>query len=87
MFGGVLATASDLVFAGEMDGDFNAFDARTGAKLWSHHFDRGACSPAVSYRVKGVQYIAVGANGCRGGHVPLGSQLFSDDIAIFALKS
>ena len=30
MYGGVLATASDLVFAGEMNGDFNAFDAKTG---------------------------------------------------------
>ena len=87
MFGGVLATASDLVFAGEMDGDFSAFDARTGSKLWSHHFDKGVCSPSITYRVHGVQYVAVGANGCRGGHVPLGTPLFSDDIAIFALKS
>jgi PQQ-dependent dehydrogenase (methanol/ethanol family) len=87
MFGGVLATASDLVFAGEMNGDFSAFDARTGAKLWSHHFDKGVCSPAMTYRVHGVQYLAVGANGCRGGHVPLGAPLFSDDVVIFALRS
>jgi len=86
MFGGVLATASDLVFAGEMDGDFIAFDAITGRKIWSHHFDRGVCSPPMTYRVKGIQYVAVGANGCRGGHVPEGTPLFSDDIAIFALQ-
>ena len=86
MFGGVLATASDLIFAGEMNGDFSAFDARSGEKLWSHRFDRGACSPPITYRVKGVQYLAVGANGCRGGHVPLGTPIFSDEIAIFALK-
>jgi alcohol dehydrogenase (cytochrome c) len=86
MFGGVLATASDLVFAGEMNGDFSAFDAVSGAKLWSHHFDRGVCSPPMTYRVKGVQYIAVGTNGCRGGHVPLGTPVFSDEVAIFALK-
>ncbi len=85
MYGGVLATASGLVFAGEMNGDFSAFDAASGAKLWSHHFARGVCSPPITYRVKGVQYLAVGANGCRGGHVPEGSPLFSDDIAIFAL--
>jgi alcohol dehydrogenase (cytochrome c) len=87
MFGGVLATASDLVFAGEMNGDFSAFDARSGAKLWSHHFDRGVCSPSMTYRVRGVQYIAVGANGCRGGHLPLGQPLFTDDVAIFALPA
>jgi alcohol dehydrogenase (cytochrome c) len=86
MFGGVLATASDLVFAGEMNGDFSAFDARSGAKLWSHHFDKGACSPAITYRVQRMQYLAVGANGCRGGHVPLGSPLYTDEVAIFALK-
>jgi len=87
MFGGVLATASDLVFAGEMTGDFSAFDARSGEKLWSHHFDHGVCSPPMTYRLNGVQYIAVGANGCRGGHVPLGTPLFSDEIAIFALHA
>ena len=87
MFGGVLATASDLVFAGEMNGDFSAFDARTGAKLWSHHFDHGVCSPPITYRVRGVQYLAVGANGCRGGHVPLGSPVFTDEVAIFALNA
>ena len=41
----------------------------------------------MTYRVRGVQYLVVGANGCRGGHVPLGAQLFSDELAIFALKS
>jgi PQQ-dependent dehydrogenase (methanol/ethanol family) len=86
MFGGVLATASDLVFAGEVNGDFSAFDAVSGMKLWSHHFDHGVCSPPITYRVKGVQYLAVGANGCRGGHVPQGSPLFTDEIAIFALS-
>jgi alcohol dehydrogenase (cytochrome c) len=86
MYGGVLTTASDLVFAGEMNGDFSAFDARSGAKLWSHHFDRAVCSPPITYRVKGVQYVAVGANGCRVGHVPLGAPQFSDEIAIFALN-
>jgi len=53
MFGGVLATASDLIFAGEMNGDFSAFDAVSGAKLWSHRFDHGVCSPPITYRVKG----------------------------------
>ncbi len=33
-WGGVLATASDLVFSGGRDGYFVALDARTGALLW-----------------------------------------------------
>jgi len=86
IYGGVLATASDLVFAGEMSGDFSAFDARSGEKLWTHHFERAVCSPSMTYRVKDVQYIAVGVNGCRGGHVPTGTPQFGDEVAIFALQ-
>ena len=86
MYGGVLATASDLVFAGEQTGDFSAFDARSGEKLWSHHFDTGVCSPPMTYRVAEVQYIAVGANGCRGGHVANGASPYGDTVAIFALQ-
>jgi PQQ-dependent dehydrogenase (methanol/ethanol family) len=86
MYGGVLATASGLVFAGEMNGDFSAFDAATGKKLWSTNLGTGVCSPPITYQVKGVQYVAVGANGCRGGHVPQGRPEFSDGVAIFALQ-
>jgi PQQ-dependent dehydrogenase (methanol/ethanol family) len=85
IYGGVLATASDLIFAGEQDGDFDAFDARTGKKLWSHKLGMGICTPSITYRVKGVQYIAVGAAGCRGGHLPNGQPAYGDTIAIFAL--
>lgn len=87
IYGGVLATASDLLFVGEMDGAFSAFDARSGEKLWSYNFAAGVCSPPITYRVRGIQYIAVGANGCRGGHVPQGKSPFNDDLAIFALGS
>lgn len=86
IYGGVLATASDLVFAGEQNGDFSAFDARDGRKLWSHRFGMAVCSPAITYRVKGVQYIAVGTNGCRGGHLPDGRPAFDDSVAILSLS-
>ena len=33
MFGGVLATASNLVFAGEVSGKIMAFDAKSGENL------------------------------------------------------
>jgi len=86
IYGGVLATASDLVFAGEQNGDFEAFDVRTGDKLWSHNLGMGVCTPAITYRVKGVQYVAVGAAGCRGGHLPNGQPGYGDTIAIFTLS-
>ena len=33
---GVMSTVSGLVFAGNQEGDFNAFDARSGKRLWSY---------------------------------------------------
>ena len=35
MVGGALATAGGLLFAGESDGWFKAYDAATGKVLWS----------------------------------------------------
>jgi len=88
MYGGALATASGLVFAGDMDGDFIAFDARTGKELWRYPMGAGVCTPPITYRIKGVQYVAVGAGGCHGGEVLMhdeGRPIFGDVFAIFAL--
>ena len=54
----VLATAGDLVFTGDPEGDFFALDARTGNKLWSYQTGAGNRGSAVSYSVGGRQYIA-----------------------------
>ena len=48
------------VFAGEVNGNIMAFDAKSGEKLWSYHLGIGVCTPPITYRVKGVQYLAVG---------------------------
>jgi PQQ-dependent dehydrogenase (methanol/ethanol family) len=88
MFGGVLATASNLVFSGEVNGNIMAFDAKSGEKLWSYHLGIGVCTPPITYRVKGVQYLAVGANGCHSQETQMrqeGRPIFGDTIAIFAL--
>jgi PQQ-dependent dehydrogenase (methanol/ethanol family) len=88
MYGGVLATAGNLVFTGEMNGDFIAFDAKTGEKVWSFPMGMGVCTPPITYKIKGVQYVAVGAGGCHGGEILMhndGRQNFGDVFAIFAL--
>jgi glucose dehydrogenase len=90
MVGGVLATASDLVFAGEMDGHINAFNARTGQKLWRFNLGVGVTAPPITYRVKGVQYVAVAAGGLGVNGWPqlmakMGRPLNGDVVAIFAL--
>lgn len=63
LIGGVLATAGGLVFNGEGNGWFKAFDSKTGKILWQFQCGAGVNAPAVSYTVKGKQYIAVGAGG------------------------
>ena len=40
-------------------GVLHAFDARSGAELWSHNNGLGHTGGIVSYNAKGKQYIAV----------------------------
>jgi alcohol dehydrogenase (cytochrome c) len=63
LMGGVLATAGNLVFNGEGNGLFRAFDAASGKKLWEYQCGAGVNAPAVSYTLKGKQYVAVAAGG------------------------
>lgn len=63
LIGGVLATAGGLVFTGEGDGFFDAFDAATGERLWRFQCGAGVNAPPVTYEVDGVQYVAVAAGG------------------------
>ncbi|MEM5344978.1 pyrroloquinoline quinone-dependent dehydrogenase [Paraburkholderia azotifigens] len=63
LIGGVLVTGGGLVFNGEGNGLFRAFDASTGKKLWEFQCGAGVNAPAVSYSVHGKQYVAVAAGG------------------------
>ncbi len=80
LIGGALVTAGNVAFMGEGNGDFDAFDATSGKKLWSYHLGAGVNAPPVSYQVDGQQYIAVAAGGNFQLDFPLG-----DAIAIFKL--
>jgi glucose dehydrogenase len=81
LIGGVLATAGDLVFNGEGNGWFRAFNANTGAKLWEFQCGAGVNAPAVSYSVGGKQYIAVAAGGNTQLDFKRGNSVF-----VFALR-
>jgi alcohol dehydrogenase (cytochrome c) len=58
---GVLSTDGGLVFSGDAEGNFMAFDAKSGENLW--HFQCGASvySSPMTFAVDGVQYVAVAA--------------------------
>jgi PQQ-dependent dehydrogenase (methanol/ethanol family) len=63
MIGGILATAGGLVFTGEGNGWFRAYDSTSGELLWQHQAEAGVNAPPASYNVGGTQYIVVAAGG------------------------
>ena len=56
---GVLSTAGDLAFAGDLDRRFRAFDVSTGEILWESRLGTSVQGHPVSYAIDGKQYIAV----------------------------
>ena len=57
--GGMLATAGNLVFQGNSVGDFAAYRADTGEKLWSTSAQTGIVASPVTYEIDGEQYVSV----------------------------
>jgi PQQ-dependent dehydrogenase (methanol/ethanol family) len=57
--GGTLTTAGNLVFSGNLHGDFRAIDAKTGKALWSKNLGSGIGAGPVTYSVDGKQYVAI----------------------------
>jgi len=70
MIGGILATAGGVVFTGEANGRFRAYDGRNGNVLWTFNAGAGVNAPPSSYMAGGKQYIVVGA----GGNVQIDSK-------------
>jgi alcohol dehydrogenase (cytochrome c) len=60
-WGGVLTTASDLVFSGGKEGYFFALDAKSGGLLWKAALGGQVNSGPMSYSVNGKQYVTVAA--------------------------
>ena len=62
---GTLSTAGGLVFTGAATGEFLAFDAQTGKKLWQFQTGSGIIGLPVTWEKAGKQYVTVlsGAGG------------------------
>ena len=56
---GTISTAGDLVFVGDLDRRFNAFDVNTGDILWQTRLGTSVQGHPVSFAIDGKQYIAV----------------------------
>ena len=63
-FGGCMVTATGVVIAsGTRDKKMRAFDADTGAELWSYQLPLHGTAPPASYEVKGRQYVVLPVTG------------------------
>jgi alcohol dehydrogenase (cytochrome c) len=80
-FSGVLSTGGGLVFSGRLTGEFEAFDADTGKKLWQFQTGSGIEGQPVTWEQDGVQYVAI-ASGCGGVY-----SLFSGDTRLAAVPA
>ena len=57
--GAMLATAGDLIFWGDLDQKFRAFDPETGKILWEQTLAGPIQNSTITYAVNGKQYVAV----------------------------
>jgi quinohemoprotein ethanol dehydrogenase len=78
--GGVLATGGGVVFQGDANGNLNAYSSETGAKLVSIAMGTSMMAAPITYKVNGVQFIAIVA-GYGGGATIVGTPLDPDSAA------
>lgn len=89
--GGALATGGNLVFQGNSQGEFTAYRATNGQKLWSAPTQAGVLAAPISYEIDGEQYIAVevgwgGAFGLAAGELARDAHLASNIPRVLAFK-
>jgi len=80
--GGVLATASGLVFQGATDGTISVYDARSGRVLKQLFIGTAIMGAPITYALDGKQYVAVSA----GAGGPQGAS-FGPDVAAFKYEN
>jgi alcohol dehydrogenase (cytochrome c) len=69
LWGGVLATAGNLVFTGNPEGYLMAFNAKTGEMVYKFNTGSGVVSSPITWEQDGEQYVTVVSGW--GGAVPL----------------
>jgi len=70
--GGAMTTAGGLVFQGDAEGWFAAYDAATGKRLWQFYAGEGIVGAPMTFSAKGKQYVSVlsGYGGAVAAWVP-----------------
>jgi alcohol dehydrogenase (cytochrome c) len=70
MYAAITPTAGDVLFTGDLSGNFIALDARDGKTLYSFNTGGPIAGGVITYEVKDKQYVAV-ASGSSGGSIPV----------------
>jgi alcohol dehydrogenase (cytochrome c) len=87
-YAGVLLTPG-LVWAGQLDGTFAAYDSKTMEEKWSLNLGTAFTAPAISFSVGDKQYIAVvgGGPSVAGdfGHPELSNMQAANMLYVFSL--
>lgn len=86
-----LATGGGLVFAGDVNGHFKAFNDQTGEVLWDVDLENQVTGYPITYSVKRKQYVAISTgNALASGSVarmsPELKQGTTNKIIVFALE-
>jgi alcohol dehydrogenase (cytochrome c) len=85
-----MATGSGLLFGGDANGRFRAYDQRTGEILWEVNLGSHVTGYPATYAVGGKQYVAVSTGGSLNtvGLMALTRELRSEtanNLYVFAL--
>jgi alcohol dehydrogenase (cytochrome c) len=88
---GVLSTAGDLVFTGAQTGEFMAYDAANGKKLWQFQTGSGISGIPITWSLNGKQYVTVTSGGATvygalGGDPALANVPAGSSVWTFAVK-
>ncbi len=86
----VMSTGGGLLFGGDVNGHFRAFDQKTGAVLWDINLGAAVNGYPITYSVGGKQYIAIstGGSGLAYGLARLAPELHpgnGNQLFVFAL--
>jgi alcohol dehydrogenase (cytochrome c) len=86
-YAGVMTTP-DLVWTGELDGTFGAYDAKTLEQKWSINMGGSFTAPPIAFSVGGKEYIAIESGGSAlvtFGHPELTNRPPANVLYVFAL--
>jgi alcohol dehydrogenase (cytochrome c) len=82
LIAGVTATAGDVVFTGDLNGNILAFDAKDGHELWRYAAGAPIGGGVITYQVGGTEYLAVAV----GINSPVGWKLESPPARVLVFK-